>query len=114
MEHEIAPFMQRKSIKTIPENTLSRTHTQGRGEKEENHFPHHRLGVIFLSVHPYHLMCIKYANMSQMFFVIGKHIFFPLSVKLYQWVGRVMLQKSEEIAILIFLYLQFASATKKR
>lgn len=49
-----------------------------------------------------------------MFFVIGKHIFFPLSVKLYQWVGRVMLQKSEEIAILIFLYLQFASAIKKR
>lgn len=38
MEHEIAPFMQRKSIKTIPENTLSRTHTQGRGGERRKSF----------------------------------------------------------------------------
>lgn len=64
--------------KIIPENM--HTHSHIGEENEENHFSRHQLDPI-LTMHPYNLMCIKYANISQMFFVIAKH-FINISRKL--------------------------------
>lgn len=71
MEHERKTFLQRKNRKSSLKICIH-TYSHIEGRKLRKSFSHHRLDPILIT-HPYNLMCIKYANMSQLFFVTSKY-----------------------------------------
>lgn len=56
-------------------------------KKKHQSLLHSRLNSI-LMIHVYNLICIKYASISQMFFVISKCICLSVSIESCQWVGK--------------------------